>query len=71
MRWFGHVAIMDEYRVARRVLMADVSGELVLGIPRFGWMDDVKMSLGRRGMTVEAARQCATDMNEWRALVHM
>ena len=27
LRWFGHVERMDEYRMARRVLMAEVSGE--------------------------------------------
>ena len=27
--------------------------------PRFGWVDDVKVALGNRGMKVEAARQCA------------
>ena len=26
LRWFGHVERMDEYRMVRRVLMADVSG---------------------------------------------
>ena len=31
----------------------------------------VKVALGNRGMTVEAARQCAKDRKEWRALVHM
>ena len=25
-RWFGHVEIMDEHRMARRVFMAEVSG---------------------------------------------
>ena len=68
LRWFGHVERMDEYRMARRVLMAEVSGGRVRGRRRFGWMDVVKVSLGNRGMTVEAARQCA---KEWRALVHM
>ena len=34
-------------------------------------MDGVKVALGNRGMTVEAARQCAKDRKEWRALVHM
>ena len=34
-------------------------------------MDGVKVALGNRGMTVEAARQCAKDWKEWRALVHM
>ena len=31
-------------------------------------MDGVKVALGNRGMTVEAARQCAKDRKEWRAL---
>ena len=35
------------------------------------WMDGVKVTLGNRRMTVEAARQCAKDRKEWRALVHM
>ena len=26
LRWFGHVERMDDYRLARRVLMAEVSG---------------------------------------------
>ena len=59
LRWFGHVEIMDEYHMARRVLMAKVSGGRVRGRPRLGWMDGVKVSLGNRGMTVEAARKCA------------
>ena len=40
-------------------------------VTRLGWMDGVKVALGNRGMTVEAARQCAKDRKEWRALVHM
>ena len=62
LRWFGHVERMDEYRMARRVLMAEVSGRRVRGRPRLGWMD---------GVMVEAARQCAKDRKKWRALVHM
>ena len=46
-RWFGHVDRMNEYRMARRVLMAEVSGGHVRG-----WMDGVKVALGNRGMTV-------------------
>ena len=61
LRWFGHVERMDEYRMARRVLMAEVSGGRVQGRPRLGWMDGVKVTLGKRGMTVEAARQCPKD----------
>ena len=71
LRWFGHVERMDEYRLARRVLMAEVSGGRVRGRPRLGWMDSVKVALGNRGMTVEVARQWAKDRKEWRVLVHM
>ena len=69
LRWFGHVERMEDYRMARRVLMAEVSGGPVRGRPRLGWMDGVKVALGNRGMTVEAARQCAKDRKAWRALV--
>ena len=70
-RWFGHVERMDEYRMARRMLMAEVSGRRVRGRPRLGWMDGVKVALRNRGVTVYAARQCAKDRQAWRALVHM
>ena len=48
LRWFGHVERMNEYRMARRVLMAEVSGGQVRGRPRLGWMDGVKVALGNR-----------------------
>ena len=57
---------MDEYRMARRVLMAEVSGGRVPWRLRLGWMDGVKVGLGNRGMTVEAARK----IGEGRYLVH-
>ena len=64
LRWVGHVERMDDYRMARRVLMAEVSGGGVRGRPRLGWMNDVKVALDNRGMTVEAARQYAKDRKE-------
>ena len=54
---FGRAERMDEYRMARMVLMAEVSGGRVRGIPRLGWMDGMKVALGNRGITVKAARQ--------------
>ena len=59
LRWFGHVEKMDEYRMAKMVLMAKVSGGGVRSRPRLGWMDGVKVALGNRGMAVEAARHYA------------
>ena len=66
----SYVERMDEYRMARRVLMALVCGGRLRGRPRLGWMDGVKVAFCNRGMTVEAALQCAKDRKEWRALVH-
>ena len=57
--------------MAKRVLMAEFSGGRVRGRPRLGWTDGVKVALGNRVMTVEAARQCAKVRKEWRAMVHM
>ena len=56
---------MDEYRMARRVLMAEVSVGRVRGRPRLGWMDDVRVALGNRGMTVEAARNIGKSGQPW------
>ena len=62
---------MDKYHMARRVLMAEVSGGWVQGRPRLEFMDGVQVALGSRGMMVEAARQCGKDRKEWRAPVYM
>ena len=55
LRWFGHVQRMDEYRMVRRVLMAEVSEGRVRVRPRLGSIDGVKVALGNSGMTVQAA----------------
>ena len=55
LRWFGHVETMDDYHMARRVLMAEVSVGRVRGRLRLGWMDGLEAALGHRGMTVVAA----------------
>ena len=57
LRWFGHVERMDEYSMARRVLMSEVSGGWVRGRSGLGWMDGVKVAFGNRGMMMEAARK--------------
>ena len=65
LRLFGHVERMDDYRMARRVLMAEVSEGRVQGKPRLGWMDGVKVALGNRVMTVEAARKTGKSGEPW------
>ena len=49
---------MDEYRMARRVSMAEVSVDRVRG-------------LGQQRDDGGGCAQCAKDKKEWRALVHM
>ena len=71
LRWFGHVERINECHMAKGTLMAEVTKGRGPGRPWLGWMDGVKVALGNRGMTVEAARQCVTDRKEWRALVQM
>ena len=56
--------------MARMVLMTKVSIRRVRGRPMLGWMDGVKVALGSKWKTVEAARQWANNWKEWRTLVH-
>ena len=70
-RWFGNVERMDEYRMVRRVLKAEVSGGRLQGSPRLGWIDGVKVILGSSGIMLGAARQCSKDRKEWRVLIHI
>ena len=51
--------------MARMVLMAEVSEGRVRGRPRLGWMDGVKVALGNREMTVEAARKTGKNGKPW------
>ena len=61
---FAHVERMDQYRMARMVVMTEVSGGRVRGRQRLGWMDGVKVALGNKGMMVEGARHFAKDRKE-------
>ena len=48
LKWLSHVERIDKYRMARSVLMAELSGRLVRGRQRLGWMEGVKVTLGIR-----------------------
>ena len=69
LRWFGHMERMDEERMVKRVMNADVEGNRGRGRPRLGWMDGVRKALRARDMTVEQGRQSAVDRREWAAIV--
>ena len=71
LRWIGHVERMDEYHMARRVFIEDVSGGQVWGRLRLGWIDGWhEDGLGQQ-RDDSAAQQCAKDRREWRVLMHM
>ena len=57
LRWFLQAERKDKYRMARRVFMAEVSGGWVRGRPMLGWMDGVKVALGKPRITVDSARK--------------
>ena len=63
---------MDEYRMARRVLMALGSkwraGARETEVRLDGWCVG---ALGNTGMTVEDDRQCPKDRKQLRVLVHL
>ena len=61
----GHVERTDEYLMVRRALMAEASGGRVRLRRRLGWMDGVKLALGNKGMTVEAARKTGKSGERW------
>ena len=44
----------DEYLIYTSVSTVEASGGGVRGRPTLGWMDDVKVALGSKGMTVKA-----------------
>ena len=46
LRWFGNVERMDEYSMATRVFMEDVSVGRARGRPRLGWMYGEKVAFG-------------------------
>ena len=52
LRWFGHGQRMDGNRMARKLVMAEITRGQVRDRPRLGWMDGARLALGKRGITV-------------------
>ena len=57
MRSCGHVETIDEYSMAGKMLMTEVSEGGGRDRPSLGRMDGVEVALGSKGLTVEATRQ--------------
>jgi hypothetical protein len=70
MRWAGHVARMGEERNVHRLLVGKPKGKRPLGRPRHRWIDNIKMDLLERGLSVVDWIGLAQDRYRWRALVN-
>ena len=50
LRWAGHVSRMEENRSAFRILTSKPTGKRLLGKPRRGWEDNIRMDLQEIGI---------------------
>lgn len=66
LRWYGHVERMDNERVTKKIYESSVSGVRGRGKPKLRWMDCVKELVERRGLTLQAAKECVKDRVRWR-----
>ena len=67
LRWAGHVARMEDSRIARGVMMGRPVGRRPLGRPRMRWEDNVKRDLAQLGVeTPDQWHDIALDRGEWR-----
>ena len=53
LRWAGHVARMEEGRVAFKILVGKPTVKRPLGRPRHRWEDNIRMELKERYQFVE------------------
>jgi hypothetical protein len=70
MRWAGHVARIGEKRNVYRLFVGKPEGKRPLGRPRRRWIDNIKMNLLERGLSVVDWIGLAQDRYRWRALVN-
>ena len=69
LRWAGHVARMEQFRNAYRVLVGELESKRPLGRPRRRWEDNIKMDLGEVGCDPRDWIALVEDTDQWRAYV--
>jgi hypothetical protein len=70
MRWAEHVARIGEKRNACRLLVGKPEGRRLLGRPRRGWVDNIRMDLLEVVWGDVDWIGLAQDRDRWRALVN-
>jgi hypothetical protein len=71
MRWVGHVACMEEMGGVCRVVVGKSDGKRPLGIPRRGWLDNIKMDLQEVGCEGMDWIDLAQERDRCRALMNV
>lgn len=70
LRWFGQVQRMQDDRLPKKILAAEVLGRRGRGRPRRRFIDSVKVDLEIRGFTLDdQATSLARDRKVWKAIV--
>ena len=69
LRWAGHVARMEQYRNAYRVLVGKPGSKRPSGSSRHRWEDNIKMDLREVGCDPRDWITLAEDRYQWRAYV--
>ena len=64
LRWTGHIARMEQFRNAYRVLVGKPEGKRPLGRPRLRWEDNIKMDLREVGCDPEEWIDLAEDRDQ-------
>ena len=67
LRWAGHVARMEQFRNAYRVLVGKPESKRPLGRPRRRWEDNSEMDLRKVGYDPGDWIALAEDGEQWRA----
>ena len=70
LRWAGHVARMEDYRSAFKILTGTPAGKRPLGKPRRRWEDTIRMDIKEMGINTRNWVDSAQDTDYWRALVN-
>lgn len=61
---------LDDVRLLKRVMIAEVSGRRPIYTPKFGNREVLQQALGRKNLIVEVAKQRAIDRREWKIVLN-
>ena len=69
-KWAGHESRMEEGRSAFKILTGTPTGKRLLGRPRRGWEENIRMDLKEISIDTRNWVDSAQDRNYWRSFVN-